>query len=199
MRTIRGTLTVIAFVVCWAISLVATVQTLRAHLPESVASNTTVLIEHLASTDPLPEAKLVRGDMARRVIRGLRADPDWPEELNSLDSAAKKRFANKLADLAVQSFADKVDRYAELRDERPRRRFVDQQLEEIMSWASIVERANTGSGNSILGLAAFAALESRANEWYRNANPEKRKDLEKFEQALRERFKVRMLNRPGQG
>lgn len=201
MSTPRTIITGVCFLLLVAVSVAAAVQTIYSGLPETPPSNTTVLLQQLAERDIADEPHNTKLKIAGRVQRDLRDDVDWPTELEALSPSQRTQLVENIAELAKEAFVAKVDIYSHMPDEHRRKRYLDRQIDEILSWARIVDRAFKPSDQALVGAAALPALLSRVNGWYRDATPEDIERLQKFQQALRdqlvERFKRGM--RPGEG
>lgn len=200
MSTPRTIITGACFVLLLGVSLAAAVQTIRAGLPETPPSNTAVLLQQLAAKDVADEAHGAKLKIADRVQRDLRDNVDWPAELLALSEPRRTQLVENIAELAKESFMAKVDIYFRMPEHR-RKRYLDRQIDDIMSWAKIIDRSVNPADQALMGPAALAALLSRVNQWYRKATPDEIEHLQKFQQALRdqlvERFKRGM--RPGEG
>ncbi len=195
MTQIRSILTAACFTVLSVIAIASAVGAISLGLPETLATNASVLIAALTEEDVSREPRPAKLKLGQRVQRELHENVDWAGELGELNEQQRERLVDNIAELAKESIDLRVEEYSRL-PERGRNRFLDRQIEEIRRWAMIVDRAARTEGEPLVGIAAMGELINRMSKWYSDITPEKRAQLEKFQQALQARvmedFKRRM-------
>jgi hypothetical protein len=194
MPKLRGILTVVCFILLSAVVVAAAVQAISIGLPESLASNATVLIQALASEDVSREPRPAKLKLGQRVQRELSGDVDWASELGALSDVERERLANNVVELAKESFEVQVDIYFKASD-RERRKLLERQVDDLMHWATVLERANQPDGEPMLGAAAVRSLFGRVGGWYRDAKPEQLDRLKEYQQALIDQMTKRFKRR----
>jgi hypothetical protein len=194
MAHLRSILTPLVFVVLSAVSLAAAVQAIHLGLPESLASNVSVLISSLANDDVAGESRSMKLKRGQRVQRELYGNVDWPAELSSLTDQQRQRLVENVAELAKESFDLKVDEYFKAPD-RKRQRVLDRHVEEITHWAVLVDRVNRPGSQPLVGPEALASLLGRAAKWYRDAPPEHLQEMQQYQRVLRDALAKRFMRR----
>ena len=149
MSQLRGILTVVCFALLSAVAVAAAVRAISLGLPESLASNATVLIQALASEDVANEPRQAKLKLGQRVQRELSGDVDWAAELAALSGAQRERLAENVVELAKESFEVQVDRYFK-EPERRREKLLNRQIDDLMHWATVLERAHQPDGEPML-------------------------------------------------
>jgi len=187
MYHLRGLLTVLCFVTLSAVAVAAAVQAISYGIPETLASNASVLIGALASEDVSPEPRMTKLKYGQRVQRELYANIDWSSELAALDAAQRERFLNNVTALAKASVDHKVEQYFQLPEGRRRDRFLDRQIDEMLNWVLIVNSAAQSGDEAALGQVALPNLRMLVNSAYGSSSPDEIVRLNQFLQALQER------------
>jgi hypothetical protein len=194
MTHIRGALTTLPFIVLSAVSLAAAAQALFLGLPETLASNVTVLISALATEDVSVEPRPAKLKLGQRVNRELYEDVDWQAELAALTDGQRQRLVENVAELAKESFDVNVEEYFKV-PERARKRVLDRQIDQLTHWAVIVDRVSRPDGQPLVRPDALISLFARAAQWYRDATPEHLKKMQEYQRALRDQMTKRMMRR----
>jgi hypothetical protein len=192
MGRIRNTITVTCFVVFTIIASLAALQTLRAGLPETPTSTgASILISHLADVDMEGYIRRSKRHEARRVMREMRDDVDWQADVAALSEAQQKQLIDNLTVLAQEVIEQKMDNYFNFHDERDKRRYLNQQIEDVMRWAVLLDRATRKPGENSVAFTAITTLMGRLNKWFNEADPEQRQRLQLFQKAFQEQMTER--------
>jgi hypothetical protein len=194
MSQLRGILTAGSFILLSAVVVAAAVRAISIGLPESLASNATVLIQALASEDVANEPRPAKLKLGQRVQRELSGNVDWASELGALSGVERERLVNNVVELAKESFEVQVDVYFKA-SERERRKLLERQVDDLMHWATVLERANQPDGEPMLGAAAVRGLFTRVGGWYRDAKPEQLERMKEYQQALVDQMTKRFKRR----
>jgi hypothetical protein len=199
MRTFRNSVTLVCFVVFSIVASLAALKTIRAGLPETpTVTGATVLITHLTEIDLAGQPPRLKGHLASRVMRELNDEVDWRPEVAALDEPQKKQLVDNLGELAIYIVEEKMKDYRD-RPEREKRRIINRQIDEVMRWAILLDRATREPNDNAVPMTAILSLMNRLNKWYSEASPEKRKAMQEFQKAFQEQMTERFKRglRPG--
>jgi hypothetical protein len=199
MREFRNGVTLVCFVAFSIVASLAALKTIQAGLPETPSSTgAALLIAHLSEVDLADEGRPLKRHMARRVMHELNDEVDWQSEIAALTEPQKKQLIDNLGEMAIEIIEEKIEIYRD-RPDRDKRRFVSRQVDEVMRWAMMLDRASRNPGENGVPMTAMLNLMNRLSKWYSEASPEKRKEMLEFQKAfqeqLTERYKRNM--RPG--
>lgn len=199
MRKFRNSVTLVCFVVFSIVASLAALKTLRAGLPETpTVTGAALLITHLSEVKLAGGPAPLMGHMARRVMHELNDDVDWQPEVAALSEPKKEQLVDNLGELAIYVIEEKMKDY-QRRPERDKRRFINRQIEEVMRWAMLLDRATRKPNDNGVPMTAILNLMNRLNKWYSEATPEKRKEMQEFQKAFQEQMTERFKRgmRPG--
>lgn len=192
MGRFRHTVTLVCFISFSIVASLAALRTIRAGLPETPATTGAgVLVAHLSDVDMEGYDRTTKRHEAHRVMRQLRDEVDWQADVAALSPAQQKQFLDNLAVLAQEIVEQKMDAYFSI-PERDQRRYLNRQIEEVMRWAMLLDRATKKSGESGIRMTAMFTLMTRLNKWYSEADPEQRRKLQVFQKAFQEQLTERM-------
>lgn len=197
MREFRNSVTLVCFVAFSIVASLAAIKTLRAGLPETpTITGAALLITHLSEVKLAGEPPPLKAHMARRVMHELNDEVDWQSEVVALSEPKKELFVDNLSELAIYVIEEKMKDFQRRPDKR---RVINRQIDEVMRWAMLLDRATRKPNDNAVPMTAILGLMNRLNKWYSEATPEKRAEIQEYQKAFQEqmteRFKRNM--RPG--
>ncbi|MGE0537514.1 MAG: hypothetical protein AB7O68_21270 [Pirellulales bacterium] len=195
MRRFRKTVGAGVFGVLSLISGAAAVEVWRMGIPEIAIDDPAALAHELASPAFAGRGREMKLRLARRIEREFVRGADWQPALAEMKPDEWKRFTDNYNDLTWLWMNEKVQRFARLRREPEKRRYLEQQMARVRTWPlprrkPRRDRSNFNPGEQIeaIGLRIVGRI--------KDLPPEEQARYAQFSHALMMHFATRMQPTP---
>ena len=195
MKSYRGILTFLILAGLLVSAAIAAIRLLYPPLPHPAEANRDELVRWLVVRDLSVEPGEIRGVLAARLEEEFGTGLDWDAMRERLDQSQRERLWDNVLLLLEPWFMEKTDRYFELvATDRPA--YLDQLLDTIAVWRGVdsfrPRQVGTSASDGQQG-GLLQALFARVEGWKKQANPQRREEINQFTVAIQKRWLIRHL------
>lgn len=165
------------------------------HLPDPAVADRQDLLKWLVLRDLRTETPEIRRSLVERLQKEMKGDLELSARSGGLDAGRKDRVWSNILVLAETWYSRTVDCYSGAPPSE-RTACLDRAIDEILQWkdiTSIQPGEPSAQDPTDRGASALKLFTQRVNIWKENASPQRRREIEDFDTALRARWLLRIL------